>query len=61
MKFIAAFFFSLKLLVQSSKKKAKEKRNHYSVIEENALSDNYMENIIKCPYPKMTGQNDRWD
>ena len=34
MKFIAAFFFSLKPLVQSSKKeKAKEKRSHYSIIE----------------------------
>ena len=27
----------------------------------NALSDNYMENIIKCSHPKMTGQNDRQD
>ena len=47
--------------MQSSKKKAKEKRNHHSVIEQNALSDNYMENIIKCSHPKMTGQNDRQD
>ena len=30
-------------------------------IEQNALSDNYMENIIKCSHPKMTGQNDRQD
>ena len=60
MKFLVAFFFPLKLLVQSSKK-AKEKINQYSVIEHNALSDNYVENIIKCSYPKMTGQNDRRD
>ena len=54
--------FSFKVLVQSSKKtKAKEKRNHYSVIEQNALSDDYMENIIKCSHPKMTGQNDPQD
>ena len=25
------------------------------------ISDNYMENIIKCSHPKMTGQNDRQD
>ena len=42
-----------------SSKKAQEKRNHYSVIEQNALSDNYVENIIKCLHPKMTGQNDQ--
>ena len=27
----------------------------------NALSDNYMENILKCSHPKMTGQNERQD
>ena len=53
--------FSLKLLVQRSKKNSKDKRNHYSVIEQNVLSDNYMENISKCSYPKITGQNDRQD
>ena len=52
--------FSLKGLVQSSKK-SQRKRNHYSVIEQNALSGNYMENIIKCSHPKMTGQNDQQD
>ena len=30
-------------------------------IEQNALSDNYMENIIKCSHPKITGKNDRQD
>jgi len=40
MKFIAAFFFSLKPLVQSSKKKSNKKRSHYSVIGQNTLSDN---------------------
>ena len=39
----------------------KEKRNHYSIIEQNTLSENYMENIIKCSHPKMTGQNDQQD
>ena len=52
--------FSLKGLVQAAKK-AKEKGNHYSVIEQNALSESYMENIIKCSHPKITGQNDRQD
>ena len=51
--------FSLKGLVQSSKK-AKEKTNHYSVIEQNALSDSYMENIITCSHPKMTGKTRVW-
>ena len=60
MKFIAVFFF-FKGFKCKAAKKAKEKRNHYSVIEQNALSDNYMENIIKCSHPKMTGQNDRQD
>ena len=52
--------FSLKGLVQSSKK-SQQKGNHYSVIEQNALSDNYTENIIKCLHPRMTGQNDQQD
>ena len=59
MKFIVAFFF-FKGLVQSSKK-SQRKRNYYSVIEQNALSYNYMENIIKCSHPKMTGQIGRQD
>ena len=37
------------------KKKGKEKRNDYSVIEQNALSGNYMENILKGSRPKITG------
>ena len=41
-------------------KKAREKRNQYSFIEQNALSDNYMENIIKRSYPKMTGETRVW-
>ena len=53
--------FSFKAFSTKQQKKAKEKINQYSVIEHNALSDNYMENIIKCSYPKMTGQNDRRD
>ena len=63
MKFIAASFFSLKPLTQSSeKKKAKEKRSHYSVIDwAKRIKRQLMENIIKCSYPKMTGQNDRPD
>ena len=51
--------FSLKVLVQSMKKKKKErqrKRNDYSVIEQNALSGNYMEYILKGSHPKMTGK-----
>ena len=60
MKFIAVFFF-FKGFQCKAAKKAKEKRNHYSVIEQNALSDNYMKNIIKCLHPKMTSQNDRQD
>ena len=47
--------------MQSSKKKAKEKINDYSVIEQNTLSDNYIKNIIKRSHPKMTGQIDRQD
>ena len=53
--------FSLKVLVQSMKKKKKRKRNDYSVIEQNALSGNYMEYILKGSHPKMSGQNDRQD
>ena len=60
MKFIGAFLF-FKGFSANQQKKAKEKTNQYSVIEQNALSDSYMENIIKCSHPKMTGQNDRPD
>ena len=49
--------FSLKVLVQSMKK-GKEKE---MTTEQNALSGNYMENILKGSHPKMSGQNDRQD
>ena len=49
--------FSLKVLVQSMKK-GKEKE---MTTEQNALSGNYMENILKGLLPKMTGQNDWQD
>ena len=56
--------FSLKVLVQSMKKKKKKerqrKRNDYSVIEQNALSCNYMEYILKGSLPKMTGKMRVW-
>ena len=47
----------------AKQQKKPKKAASYSVIEaeQNALSDNYMENIIKCSHPKMTGQNDRPD
>ena len=32
-----------------------------SVIEQNALSSNYMENILKGSLPKLIGQNERQD
>ena len=47
MKFNAAFVFF--------------KKNNYSVIEQNALSSNYMKNILKGSLPKLTGQNERQD
>ena len=46
---------------RSKKKKSQRETNQYSVIEHNPLSNNYMENIIKCLHPKMTGKNDRQD
>ena len=52
--------FSLKVLVHSTKKK-RQRKNDYSVIEQNALSSNYMENILKGLLPKMTGQNNWQD
>ena len=52
--------FSLKVLVHSTKKK-RQGKNDYSVIEQNALSSNYMENILKGLLPKMTGQNNWQD
>ena len=52
--------FSLKVLVHSMKNK-RQRKNDYSVIEQNALSSNYMENILKGLLPKMTGQNNWQD
>ena len=52
--------FSLKVLVHSMKKK-RQRKNDYSVMEQNALSSNYMENILKGLLPKMTGQNNWQD
>ena len=40
MKFIATFFFFQGFSAKQ------QKRNQYSVIDQNALRDNYMENII---------------
>ena len=65
MKFNAAFVFFKSFSAKHEKKKKKKerqrKRNDYSVIEQNALSGNYMEYILKGSHPKMTGQNDRQD
>ena len=55
MEFNAAFVF-FKSFSAKHGKKGKEKRNDYSVIEQNALSGNYMENILKGSHPKMTGK-----
>ena len=52
--------FSLKLLVQRNKKKSKDKRNHYSVIEQNVLSDNYMQNMHSKMTSQMTGKTRVW-
>ena len=60
MKFNAAFVF-FKSFSAKHEKKGKEKRNDYSIREQNALSGNYMENILKGSRPKMTGQNGRQD
>ena len=46
--------------MQSSKKSQRKKKS-LQRYRANALRDNYMENIIKCSHPKMTGQNDRQD
>ena len=60
MKFNAAFVF-FKSFSAKHEKKGKEKINDYSVIEQNALSGNYMENILKGLHPKMAGQHDQQD
>ena len=54
-----AFIF-FKSFSPQHEKKGKEKKR-ISVIEQNALSSNYMENILKGLLPKMTGQNDWQD
>ena len=46
--------------MQSSKKSQRKKKS-LQPYRANALRDNYMENIIKCSHPKMTGQNDQQD
>ena len=57
MKFNAAFVF-FKSFSAKHEKKAKKKE---MTAEQNALSGNYMENILKGSHPKMSGQNDRQD
>ena len=42
-------------------KKKRQRKNDYSVMEQNALSSNYMENILRGLLPKMTGQNNWQD
>ena len=54
-----AFIFFKSFSAQHEKKR--QRKNDYSVIEQNALSSNYMENILKGLLPKMTGQNDWQD
>ena len=63
MKFNAAFVFfkSFSAKHEKKKKERQRKRNDDSVIEQNPLSGNYMEYILKGSHPKMTGQNDRQD
>ena len=63
MKFNAAFVFfkSFSAKHEKRKKERQRKRNDDSVIEQNPLSGNYMEYILKGSHPKMTGQNDRQD
>ena len=60
MKFNAAFVFFKSFSAKHEKKKKKKerqrKRNDDSVIEQNALSGNYMEYILKGSHPKMTSK-----
>ena len=61
MKFIAAFFFSLKPLVRSSnKKKSQTKKRSVKRYRAKCIKRQLMENIIKCSYPKMTSQTRVW-
>ena len=55
-----AFIFFKSFSPQHEKKRQRKKKD-YSVIEQNALSSNYMENILKGLLPKMTGQNNWQD
>ena len=43
---------------KQQKKKPKKNKSLQCYIEHNALSNNFMENIIKQSHPKMTGKND---
>ena len=45
-------FVTVSLCCVSLQQKAKEKRNHYGVIEQNALRNNYMGNIINVRIQK---------
>ena len=54
MKFNAAFVL-FKSFSAKQEKKRQRKRNDYSVIEQNALSGNYMEYILK----RFASKNDR--
>ena len=56
----AAFVF-FKSFSAKHGKKGKEKRNDYSVIEQNALKRQLYGKYLKGSHPKMTGQNDRQD
>ena len=60
MEFNAAFVF-FKSFSAKHGKKGKEKRNDYSVIEQNALKRQLYGKYfnLKGSHPKMTGQNDR--
>ena len=56
----AAFVF-FKSFSAKHGKKGKEKRNDYSVIEQNALKRQLYGKYFKGSHPKMTGQNERQD
>ena len=56
----AAFVF-FKSFSAKHGKKGKEKRNDYSVIEQNALKRQLYGKYFKGSHPKMTGQNEQQD
>ena len=60
MEFNVAFVF-FKSFSAKHGKKGKEKRNHYSVIEQNAIKRQPYGKYLKGLHPKMTGQNDLQD